>query len=554
VPLSVTLNPRMDETSARAHFVCPQHHFLESWDDASPVAGVYSTTQPAIAPIFGTRSAIASFLTWTGDTRTEHEAVRDTWRAEVFPRQSAIATFEAFWEKALHDGAVTIEPERVTRTLDPVGATMAYAAVAARRAQPAGVLTAVLYEKPGMRDGAHAGSPWLQEFPDPISRITWDNYACVSPELARSSGLEEGAVVALTHGAERLELPVHIQPGQHASTIAVAVGYGRTSAGPTGSNVGANAYRLVRAGDFRGYSVDGVTLQALGRTRELASIQPHSSSEGRDLVRTVSLEEALGVAGADGHGSAEASEAEGGAMWPNREYTGDKWGMSIDLNACTGCGACVLSCQAENNVPVVGREEILNQREMHWIRIDRYFDGDETNPSVGFQPIMCSQCDNATCENVCPVLATVHSSDGLNMQVYNRCVGTRYCANNCALKARRFNWFEYGHDDVLANLALNPDVTVRTRGVMEKCSFCVQRIQEAKIRARNEGRPIADGDIQTACQQSCPAQAISFGNVNDAKSRVVEHKKDPRAYVILEEINLRQAISYLATVRSTEEA
>jgi len=589
VPLTIALSPRRDETSARMQFVCPPHHFLEGWDDRAPVEGVASTVQPAIAPLFSTRSAIESLLRWSGDARDAHTAVRDTWRDVFFPLQADLAGFEAFWERSLHDGVFAFEPRAagksvasstgsastVPQTTAPAEASAAghaaapaaapeaapaaapaaattvagaIAATAARAQRPTTGLAAVLYEKPSMRDGAHAGSPWLQELPDPISRIAWENYVCIAPSLARERGIEEGAVLAVTRGQARLELPAHIQPGMHPTTIAIALGYGRSNAGDVGSNVGANAVALMDPGAPRAYSLDGVAIAPTGRSVALATVQPHSSSEGRDLVRRVSLDATLAPAAA-----IESAAHGDDQMWHGRDYENLKWGMAIDLNACTGCGACVISCQAENNIPVVGRQEIVNQREMYWMRIDRYFDGDERNPDVGFQPIMCGQCDNATCENVCPVLATVHSSDGINMQVYNRCVGTRYCANNCALKARRFNWFEYQHDDPMTNLALNPDVTVRSRGVMEKCTFCVQRLQEGKIRARNEGRELADGDVMTACQQSCPARAISFGNTIDAASEVSRRKTDRRNYVILEEVNMRSALSYLATVR-TEDA
>lgn len=400
-----------------------------------------------------------------------------------------------------------------------------------------------------MRDGRFANNPWLQELPDPITKATWDNYASISPQLAEKMQLEEGRIVRISKGDASIELPVHIQPAQHDNCIAVAVGYGRTSAGKAGSNVGANAYPLVEfhSGTFQ-YVSSGIALQKTSLKVELASTQRHHTLDGRPIIKEFTLAELI-----DEREKDEKKAEHSRSLWKDHDYPEHRWGMVIDLNACTGCSACILSCQAENNVPVVGREEVRRQREMHWLRVDRYYEGDEGEQRVAYQPVMCSQCENASCESVCPVLATVHSSEGLNMQVYNRCVGTRYCANNCAYKVRRFNWFDYPHDDPLANLALNPDVTVRTRGVMEKCTFCVQRIEEVKIRARNEGRDILDGEIETACQQSCPAQAIVFGDLVDFESRASRLDEDPRSYILLEELNLGPAITYLAKVRNVEE-
>ena len=287
-----------------------------------------------------------------------------------------------------------------------------------------------------------------------------------------------------------------------------------------------------------------MTIEKTAGWVEFAQTQIKDSQEERRLVRELALAEYL-------KGEHEERE-EYGSLWSAHDYPEHKWGIAVDLNACVGCNACVISCQGENNIPVVGKDEVRRRREMHWLRIDRYFEGDASNPTVNYQPVMCAQCDNASCESVCPVLATVHSSEGLNMQVYNRCVGTRYCENNCAYKVRRFNWFNYPHDDAVANLALNPDVTVRTRGVMEKCTFCVQRIEDVKIKARNEGRAINDGEIQPACAQSCPANAIIFGDLTDVKSRVAQMKKSGRNYTLLEELNLRPALSYLAKVRNEE--
>jgi molybdopterin-containing oxidoreductase family iron-sulfur binding subunit len=551
VPLKVSLNPTLDETSRLVDFVCPQHHFLEAWDDAEPVRGVFSLNQPTIAPLFETRAYQESFLVWSGDGRPYYDVLRQSWRENLFPQQKARATFDEFWDHSLQDGFVVLEvqsPPQPSFTGDRLNESVAR--LQASSAANAGKLTAVLYEKIGLRDGTHANNPWMQELPDPISKVTWDNYACVSPKLAETAGLEEGTIVRVSDGTNVIELPTHIQTGQHDDCVGIALGYGRLSAGKAGTGVGANAYPLVRFdnGTFQ-YQATGITLEKTAAKVQLASTQLHQTLGGRPLIREFTLDDYLKEHGKE---SGE-QEHESRSIWKDYQYGEHKWAMAIDLNACIGCSACILSCQAENNVPVVGKDEVRRQREMHWIRLDRYTLGPEEDTRVLYQPVMCNQCDNASCESVCPVLATVHSSEGLNMQVYNRCVGTRYCENNCPYKVRRFNWFENQHTDPIANLALNPDVTVRSRGVMEKCTFCVQRIEEAKIRARNEGRNIRDGEIQTACQQSCPARAISFGDLVDGESRVGKLKHDERDYILLEELNLRPQISYLAKVRNSEE-
>jgi molybdopterin-containing oxidoreductase family iron-sulfur binding subunit len=550
VSLKISLSRTLDETSSLMDYVCPTHYFLEAWDDAEPVPGIFSLYQPAIAPLFDTRAYQESLLRWSGEQRAYYDVLRGYWGEKLFPRQKTHATFDEFWDRSLHDGFFVADGlPGVTFEFTPEEVSQSAERLKSRIGSLAEGLNLVLYEKTAIRDGRHANNPWLQELPDPITKVTWDNYACVSPKLAERLGIEEGRMARISSSAGSIELPVYIQSGQHERTVAVALGYGRTRAGKAGTGVGVNAYPFVTfAGGSFQYSTGGITLEKAEGRVEFASTQLHNTLDGRSIIKEFTMTEyARGLKGEDG-------EHVSHSIWRDHPYGEHKWGMVIDLNACIGCSACVMSCQAENNVPVVGKEEVRRQREMHWIRVDRYYTGDEDDPSVVYQPVLCSQCDNASCESVCPVLATVHSSEGLNMQVYNRCVGTRYCANNCPYKVRRFNWFEYQHTDPIANLALNPDVTVRTRGVMEKCTFCVQRIEEVKIRARNEGRDIRDGEIQTACQQSCPANAITFGDLVDSGSSVTRLKHDSRDYLLLEELNLRPAISYLAKVRNTEEA
>ncbi|MFL6237408.1 MAG: 4Fe-4S dicluster domain-containing protein, partial [Thermoanaerobaculia bacterium] len=383
------------------------------------------------------------------------------------------------------------------------------------------------------------------------------NQIDLSPRLAAELGLEEGDVVALRHGnlspKASLELPVRLQPGQPQGMVAVALGYGRTRAGKVADGVGANAFPLaaVRDGFLRGWAA-GARLEKTGRRETLAAVQRQSSMEGRPIVRTVTPAELR-----KGREGEEAQDS----LWKEWPREGHHWGMAIDLDACIGCSACVVACQAENNVPVVGREEITRGREMHWIRLDRYYDGPADAPEMVHQPMMCQHCGNAPCETVCPVLATVHSADGLNQQVYNRCVGTRYCENNCPYKVRRFNWFryagnpkfDYNMNSDLGRMVLNPDVVVRSRGVMEKCSLCIQRIQAGKLRAEAAGKKLADGAIRTACQQACPAEAITFGDLADPGSAVAKRQASPRFYHELAELNTRPVVGYLARVRNLPE-
>jgi Fe-S-cluster-containing dehydrogenase component/anaerobic selenocysteine-containing dehydrogenase len=577
VPLLVSTAERVDETAALAQFVCPAHHYLESWNDAEPVSGVVSLTQPAIQPLHETRALIESLSAWTkGAVQPALELVRGHWEKAVYPRTGRAATsvagepFDAFWNRTLERGVAEIEPRPVTAR--PFSASAVRAIVRPEDELPADALALVLYPKIGMLDGRHGHNAWLHELPDPVTKVTWDNYACFSPAAATRLGIEDGDIVrvAAAGGPLSIELPAFVQPGQHDSSVAVALGYGRLGTdrfarvGPPWFEarardgvVGVNASALIGAVDAtRLYSGRAVMVVKTGRARQLASTQTHHSlaapatlatragSESRPVVQEVTL------AALTGSTAPVARHESEGDLWPpDHQYAGHRWGMAVDLNACTGCSACVIACQSENNVPVVGQDEVRRNREMHWIRIDRYYSGSDEEPDVAHQPMMCQHCEQAPCETVCPVLATTHSEEGLNEQVYNRCVGTRYCANNCPYKVRRFNWFDYPHEDRLQNLVFNPNVTVRSRGVMEKCTFCVQRIEESRIEARRLGQPLADGAIKTACQQVCPADAIVFGDLNDPKSRASVLNESRRAYRVLEELNTRPAVRYLKLVR-----
>jgi molybdopterin-containing oxidoreductase family iron-sulfur binding subunit len=584
VPLLVSLNPRLDETTPLARFACPDHHYLESWSDAEPVNGLVTLVQPAITPLGSTRSVIESLAAWMGKPpRAAYDLIREHWEKEVFPRRAQKDLFQDFWDRTLHDGFADVRARAVKVGAFDAGALH----LATRGSRPQqGTYSLILYSKVGMPDASHAYNPWLHELPDPITKVTWDNYACLSPAAAGNLGVADGDVIRLeaAPGGDQpvtLELPAFVQPGLHDQAVGVALGYGsllskrfanigpawlqaRPTVGPDGL-VGKNAapFLALVEGSLR-FRVDGVRLRKTGGQHPLASTQnfyqitvpKHLSLPGqerRPIIRETTLA-ALGAAvraGPPEKASAVERRAEEEDLWPaDHPVTGPGWGMAIDLSACTGCSACVIACQAENNIPVVGKDEVRRQREMHWLRIDRYYTERDGGVNVAHQPMLCQQCGNAPCEVVCPVLATVHSDDGLNQQVYNRCVGTRYCANNCPYKVRRFNWFDYARDDLLQNLVLNPRVTVRSRGVMEKCTFCVQRIQEARIEAGTSGQFPRDGLIQTACQQSCPAQAIVFGNLNDPMTRVARLAGSSRSYQVLGELNVRPSVSYLTLVRN----
>ncbi len=541
VGLVVSLAGTLDETAERAHYVCPDRHYLESWSDAEPITGLVSFTQPAIRPLGGTRPAVESLVAWSGQPAKAYDLLRQHWANRLD------------WDRTIEAGYAEIAYSK------PSFAKVPHAPVVSRaQERPASGYSLVLYPSVAMLDGSHAYNPWLHELPDPITKITWDNCASVSPVTAASLGVTDGDVVRI----ESVELPVVVQPGQHDRVIAVALGYGRKASerfaniGPNWidrlptlnakGRVGENAAQFLslKDGALR-YERDGVRVARTGRRIALAATQIHHTLEGRPIVQEISR--------ADYSKPAEPAETRE-ELWPqDHPYTGHRWAMTVDLNACTGCSACVMACQVENNIPVVGKDEVRRRREMHWIRIDRYYSGSPDEVEVAHQPMMCQQCEHAPCETVCPTLATVHSDEGLNQQVYNRCVGTRYCANNCPYKTRRFNWFNYPREDRLANLVLNPDVTVRTRGVMEKCTFCVQRIQEVKIESKRTGAPIEDGDIRTACQQSCPANAIVFGDLNDPNSRVARLSRDARQYRVLEDLNVGPSVRYLKIVRGEEQ-
>lgn len=545
VPLRIHYGAYYDETGRCSHWHVPATHALESWDDARAYDGTTSIVQPLIEPLHGGFSAL-QFLTGVheGVAQDARGLLRAHW-AEMRP-----AADEAAWRRWLQQGVVpdtgqaSVTPAIDTGRID-------------RAPQSAGVdadtLVLQFRPDPGVWDGRYANNGWLQETPRPLTKLTWGHAAIISPKLAEQRGLAQGDVVRLAVDGRAIELPVYVLPGQPARAITVSLGYGRQAAGRIGDGVGASAYRL-RAHDHPWHRA-GVTLEKTGRQQALATTQHHHAMEGRDLIRATGLEEFKKDPEFARHEPPDKSLYP--EPWPRGEPAEHQWGMSIDLNACIGCNACVTACQAENNIPVVGETEVLRGHDMHWIRIDRYFEGQPEAPSLVFQPVPCMHCENAPCEYVCPVEATQHSAEGLNEMIYNRCVGTRYCSQNCPYKVRRFNWFTYTDKDAphpTPEPANNPDVTVRSRGVMEKCTYCVQRINAAKIDADKTDGRIADGDLVTACQQACPTDAIVFGDIADPETRVSREKASPRDYSLLGDLNTRPRTTYKAAVRNPNPA
>lgn len=606
VPTSISTADRNDESASKCKYVCPDNHYLESWGDASPRANSYALIQPTIYPLFNTRAFGDSLLTWMKNPLKYQDYVKTNWEKKMFPLQSAELMFENFWMKSLHDGVFEVAMAPNTTVNWAFDLSNAATEIAKETGSE---MEITLYQKVGAGIGAQGNNPWLLEMPDPISKVTWDNYITMSPKEMEKKGYntthekeEEMNTVNLTVNGVLLEkVPVFPQPGQPEGTIGLALGFGRTMVGKAGNNVGVNAFALIgtNSSGLMSYHATKVSIANNEEKHMVVTTQTHHTLMGREMVKETTLSEFQknGKAGnhtemlymADGHEHKKVP-AHTVDLWATKENPGfDKpglqWSMGIDLNSCIGCGNCLISCQSENNVSVVGKDEVRMNREMHWIRIDRYYSSamtkekaeaegtgvvdmyhemevPEENPQVVFQPMMCMHCNHAPCETVCPVLATTHSSEGLNQMTYNRCVGTKYCANNCPYKVRRFNWFKYFENDQfdfhmnndLGKMVLNPDVTVRSRGVMEKCSMCIQRIQEGKLTAKKQGREIKDGEIETACAQSCPTNAITFGNIADTSSMVYKMKEEERSYYMLEELNVQPSVFYQVKVRNAEES
>ena len=661
VGLKISLSQVMDETSEKADFVCPDNHYLESWGDANPKKGHYSFQQPAINQLFtlprfeGTRQMQDTLLTWSGVNTTYYSFLQAYWQQKT----QSVSNFYTFWNKCLHDGVLIVPVSKLPKEESPVSpvevdttgkliisgiapllglesdtvanatteipenslskqtketnketeattettpvveySTFAASAISINK----GNWELMVYEKVGIGNGSQSNNPWLMELPDPISKVTWDNYITMSPEDIQEKnflGMKrqdiEASVATVKLGNISFDLPVYPQPGQAKGTIGIALGYGRTAGSLKVCNsIGANAFQLLTVGaDTISPISCHVEVSETDKKHQFAATQIHHTIMGREefILRETSLKqykqdpksnnpEALLTTHT---GPKHVNEID---LWADHERPNHKWAMVIDMNSCIGCGSCVVACTAENNVAVVGKDQVMRTREMHWLRIDRYYSSDMTrpkaaadhvgamdmylemenpsnNPKVTFQPMMCQHCNHAPCETVCPVLATSHSNEGVNMMTYNRCIGTRYCANNCPFKVRRFNWYNYNDNpdyaivnpsqSDLGRMVLNPDVTVRGRGVMEKCSMCAQRTQEGKLKAKKSGEPIKDLSLKTACQQACPTNAIVFGDANDENAMVSGLRKDERNYYLLEELGVKPNISYLVKVRNQEE-
>ncbi len=661
--VKVSFSQSLDETSLLADFVCPDNNYLESWGDANPKRGHYSLQQPTIRQIFaapkyeGTRQVQDTLLKWSGVKADYLTYLQGFWDNHIFPQQGKYLDFASFWAHTLHDGVLKVSVykdapvapmakdsagnpimagvaaiinEAVADTTAHVAAPVAHheapaahhtaaatevvtslptpdynKAAASATSAKGGQFELVVYEKIGLGNGNQSNNPWLMELPDPISKVTWDNYITMNPADVASLGLHEmkrqdiiGSIVDLTVNGVTIKVPVYPQPGQTAGTIGLAIGYGRSAESMKVANgVGVNAYPFVTVANdtFQNVSLSA-SIAKTAEEHKFAATQIHHTIMGREeyLLREVSLNEykskekeiwnPAAVLPMHGGGTKPVEQID---LWDAHPRMNHKWGLTIDMTSCIGCAACVVACTVENNVHVVGKEEVGKTREMHWLRIDRYYTSDmnkekaheehlgakqmyldmenpSLNPKVTFQPMMCQHCNHAPCETVCPVLATSHSTEGLNMMTYNRCIGTRYCANNCPFKVRRFNWFNYNAYEMftdinpaqqdLGRMVLNPDVVVRSRGVMEKCSMCQQRLQAGKLVAKAAKTPIVDGSIKTACQQACPTNAIMFGDVNDEASAINTWRNDDKNYYLLEEIGIKPTVSYLLKVRNQEEA
>ena len=572
VDLTISTSLYNDETASLMEYICPEHHNLESWGDLHPSHNIYTLMQPTIAPLFDTRQFEDTLLSWI-DGGDYYTYLSEFWRKKGVN-----------WEKAVHDGFFTFNDS--TPRLSSIS-SLDLSTLTFKNSNKGIELS--IYEKVGMGDGTQANNPWLQEFPDPISRACWDNYMTISASTAAEYGLKNwnvsngalnGSIVNIKSNGKIIKnVPIMIQPGQANNTVGLALGYGRTKSGKAANNVGFNAFPFLNS--------KTLTIELVEGEHEFASIQLHHTMMGRDMVKETTLSDYIKDP-ASGNDRVTYPTFKGNlpsdklSLYDEHDLkTGHFWNLSIDLTACTGCGECVISCQAENNIPVVGKEEVRKSRDMHWMRIDRYYSSDMTkekakdegisaikmykqmedpseNPEVVFQPVMCQHCNNAPCENVCPVAATTHSNEGLNQMTYNRCVGTRYCANNCPYKVRRFNWFQYSENDKFdfnmnddyGKMVLNPDVVVRSRGVIEKCSMCIQKIQQIKLTAKNEGRPILDEEAQTVCASSCSTNAIVFGDSNNPESEVSKLKTDERAYDLLDHLNVNPSVFYQTKVRN----
>lgn len=621
VNFTVAVTGMPSESQEICGLTAPTPNNLESWGDVNPARGEYGIVQPVIHPLFNTRSTIESLLVWceqvpetSGEDDVIYTLLKQQWKEKIFPLQSKYMSFQTFWDMALFDGFVTVslEARELTYSLDVTSLEGKINRISNSE------LEILFYESLGVGNGNYANNPWLQEMPDPVTRVVWDNVLHIPLKWNGRNKFEyfkdlseDGLIVKVAVNETAIEVPIVRQFGQMAGTVACALGYGRSISGKAAAGVGSNCYPMLTGvdddGNIQYFSVDPEVSGEIGKDKRFASVQHHHTMgvTGTDETEggaTINVDEKSVMTLGSGyqgsltkrsvfrhsnasdltesiehlvHERAHHQYLNDQSIYPDRtEFygMGHHWGLSVDLSACIGCAACQVACVAENNVPIVGKTEVNRHHEMTWMRIDRYYYGDAESPNVVYQPMMCQHCDNAPCENVCPVAATNHSSEGLNQMAYNRCVGTRYCANNCPYKVRRFNWLDYNAADLfpsnendpfdestpyyadnLTRMVLNPDVTVRARGVIEKCSMCVQRIQEGKLTAKRENRKLKDGDIKTACQTACPTGAIVFGDMNDKDAELNEKLHDPKSYIALEETNVRSSVGYMMKVLNKSE-
>jgi MoCo/4Fe-4S cofactor protein with predicted Tat translocation signal len=550
VATKVSFATTKNETALACTYILPDNHYLESWNDAMPKTGYYSLTQPVMQPIFNTRQFQSSLLAWQKQDTDFHNYLKNFWQTQLFPTQNELTDIHQFWINKVQSGVMeTNQTSTFTANFSGGFNSEAITNLKTMTANAAAVQFMV-YENVAMLDGAYSNNPWLQELPDPVTKVTWDNFAAVSPRFAEDNNLKQGDIIRLNG----IDAPVLIQPGQAYGCFSLALGYGREFSGKTADNVGVNAFRLLNYNEFP-YNIEN--WEKIAGKYEFALTQTHHNMEGRHIVRESTLDKHIENPKA-GNEIRDYHLKHMHTLYPEIKYEGHHWALMVDLNTCTGCSTCVIACQSENNTPVIGKQEVKNRRIMHWIRIDRYYTGEAENPGVVHQPLMCQHCDHAPCENVCPVSATNHSNEGINQMAYNRCVGTKYCINNCPYKVRRFNWykyamnekFDYNMNSELGRMVLNPDVTVRERGVVEKCSFCIQRIQAGKLKAKIERRVLKDGDVIPACASACPSNALVFGDLNDPNSRVAQLVKDPRNYHLLEELHTLPTVGYMTKIRN----
>ncbi len=552
--LVIYTGDREDETGEWADYILPDDHDLEKWSDWEFQKGVLSIQQPTIRPLYQTRAFESALIEWSKLVRKrEPSFLRGTKTWYDYLKKNRAMSFSA-WDEFLSKGVQVKKPESRGKKYPSRKfnhRALSFFPSSLKEDVSGAEYELVLYSTSGLKDGTLANVSWLQEFPDPVTKICWDNYLCISLADAREKNLKEGQVVELETRGRTLHVPVHIQPGQADGVLALAIGYGRKKAGQVANQIGVNAYTLAEISpksDVK-FSALPADIKLTGKRKSLANVQTHHSMEGRQIVVETTLKQYLKNPGGAIHRHKMFS------MWSTHRYPKHKWAMAIDLNSCTGCSACVIACQSENNIPTVGKELILEGREMHWMRVDRYYKGPAEKPEAVHQPIVCMHCDNAPCETVCPVVATVHSDEGTNDMIYNRCVGTRYCSNNCPYKVRRFNWFNYEKKiKKPMDMALNPEVTVRSRGVMEKCTFCIHRVRSAQSKAKLENRELKDGEVRTACQDSCPTGAIVFGDLKNTSSQVYKmfHRQD--SYALLEELNTQPGVRYQVKVRNKGES